>query len=128
MGSSDTVTLDGRFMSAMTSAGIAPGSVAGPTQRPAMAHFPTWLPLDRDQPGVILPEGGRHPAHNAAQPPPPTRGHWPGKRGDTAQEECVRYISRASGSPRHEPGAMAAQLDLSQVVPQRSLIFPVDRR
>ena len=72
--------------------------------------------------------GGTAPGAQRAQPPPPTRGHWPGERGDTAQEECVRSIFRASGSPRHGPGAMAAQLDLSQVVPQRSLIFPVDRR
>ena len=128
MGSSDTVTLDGRFMSAMPSAGIAPGDVVGPTQRPRDGAFSDMAPARSESAWRDFGLGGRHPAHNAAQPPPPTRGHWPGERGDTAREECVRYVSLASGSPRHEPGAMAAQLDLSQVVPQRSLIFPVDRR
>ena len=129
MGSSDTVTLDGRFMSAMPSAGIAPGDVVGPTQRPRDGAFSDMAPARSGSSAWRdFASADGTPAHNAAQPPPPTRGHWPGERGNTAREECVRYISRASGSPRHEPGAMAAQLDLSQVVPQRSLIFPVDRR
>lgn len=44
MGSSDTVTLDGRFMSAMPSAGIAPGDVVGPTQRPRDGEFSDTAP------------------------------------------------------------------------------------
>ena len=117
--------------------GSRPGMWSARPSAPAMAHFPTWLPLDRDhQPGVILRlrTAPRRTTRRSLPHPPEVTGRGRGaiqlgrSASDISREECVRYISRASGSPRHEPGAMAAQLDLSQVVPQRSLIFPVDRR
>ena len=121
MSSSGTVTLAGRFMSAMLSTGFAPGTVTGPT-RAFLAGF---------RHGIIIsvwtdrsPEGRRHPweiPHFPWAPPPPSRGHSPGERGDTAREDSVGYLTRTSGSRRGRQSAMAAQLELSQVGPRRSL-------
>ena len=41
--------------------------------------------------------------------------------GDTAREDSVGYLTRTSGSRRGRQSAMAAQLELSQVGPRRSL-------
>ena len=78
------------------------------------------------------PEGRRHPweiPHFPWAPPPPSRGHSPGERGDTAREDSVRYLTRTSGSRRGRQSAMAAQLELSQVGPRRSLkLRPANNR
>ena len=126
--SSGTVTLAGRFMSAMLSTGFAPGTVTGPT-RAFLAGF---------RHGIIIsvwtdrsPEGTA-PVGNSPQtgaPPPPSRGHSPGERGDTAREDSVGYLTRTSGSRRGRQSAMAAQLELSQVGPRRSLkLRPANNR
>jgi hypothetical protein len=75
---------------------------------------------------------GTAPVGNSPQtgaPPPPSRGHSPGERGDTAREDSVRYLTRTSGSRRGRQSAMAAQLELSQVGPRRSLkLRPANNR
>ena len=84
------------------------------------------------QSGPIDHPRGRHPwviLHKQGAPPPPSRGHSPGERGDTAREDSVWYLTRTSGSRRGRQSAMAAQLELSQVGPRRSLkLRPANNR
>ena len=128
--SSGTVTLVGRFMSAMLSTGFAPGTVTGPTPR-LPRRFPTRHQSSQsgpiDHPRVVGTRG-KFP-HFPWAPPPPSRGHSPGETGDTAREDSVRYLTRTSGSRRGRQSAMAAQLELSQVGPRRSLkLRPANNR
>jgi hypothetical protein len=83
---------------------------------------------DRSPEGPVVGTRGKFPTF-PGRPPRPQEVTRRVRGGDTAREDSVRYLTRTSGSRRGRQSAMAAQLELSQVGPRRSLkLRPANNR